>query len=101
MFAAEAGSGVPWASGLAAVGFSQLRASSCTATSTPASSHQANALRVSAMPTDSTSPPTPSLLRAIDATVKEWAGQTSRMVLAVRREEHEPARIHGLRCGDR
>ena len=39
-------------------GSSQSRGSSCTATSTPASSHQANALRASAMPIDSTSPPT-------------------------------------------
>ena len=86
-------------------GFSQSRGSSWTATSTPASSHQANALRASAMPIDSTSPPTVHSSPAIDATVKELAGQSSRNVWTARRdaatrnaeqrEAHERTRIHG------
>ena len=43
-------------------GLSQLRGISWTATSTPASSHQANALRASAMPINSASPPTEAIL---------------------------------------
>src|SRR6476620_736631 len=93
ILAAAGGSGDALACVLASAGLSQSRGSSCTATSTPASRHQANALRASAQenpaPVDCTSPPTAPFLTAIDDMVKEAAGQMSRNVWTARREEDE------------
>src|SRR5436190_23462320 len=55
--------------------------------STPASSHQASALRAWATSINSNSPPTRPSSLAIDGHVKERAGQSSRIVWGARREE--------------
>ena len=69
-------------------GCSQLRGSSWIATSTPASSHQPNALRASATPI-TISFPTHRFLSGIDAMVKEQAVHSSRNVFGSRQDEEE------------
>src|SRR6476660_9500635 len=86
MLAGSVDSGADLWGSFAGAGVSQSRGSSCTATSTPASSHQVNALRASAMPIKSISPPTLPSSPAIDGRVKELAGQTSRIVFPPRRD---------------
>jgi NADPH-dependent 2,4-dienoyl-CoA reductase/sulfur reductase-like enzyme len=54
---------------------------------TPASSHHVKALRASALPIVSVSPPTAYPSPGIDCAVKELAGQSGRGAFAARRED--------------
>ena len=80
----ETGSGLG-AGWRGAAGVSQSRGCSWTATSTPASSHQASALRASATPIDPKSPPMHYLSPPLTVRSRNWQG--GRVELCRRRDE--------------